>query len=86
VEGDVIGKLALDSCEQVDESAKTAHARYMRFWRSVTSATRKTPEVVLTSVSKLRMSTGGLVKSRSSLTEFFEDWMQAKEQWRAPQW
>lgn len=64
------------------EGARAARARYMRFWRSITSSTKSTPPVVLEAVNKLRGGSGA--RQRSALTDIFEDWMQAKEQWLGP--
>jgi hypothetical protein len=54
----------------------------MRFWRSITSSIKSTPPVVLEAVNKLRGGSGA--RQRSALTDIFEDWMQAKEQWLGP--
>ena len=61
---------------------RKAHAQYMRFWRSVSSNTRNTPDVVLTRVSEMR--TDKRTAFRAKLTGLYEDWIQAKEKWPGP--
>jgi hypothetical protein len=63
------------------QDEKEAHARYMRFWRSITINKRKpAPPCVLTEVAKLTKEEGGKAP-RGVLTFLFEDWMQSKECW-----
>ena len=47
---------------------RPGHARYMRFWRSITANTSRTPPDLLKKVSQLRAKGG-----RGSLTFLFED-------------
>ena len=53
---------------------KMAHARYMRFWRSVQPTAKKTPASVIERAIALK-------GKRGALTAIFEDWMQSKEDW-----
>lgn len=76
--------------EASEDGRKRAHARYMRFWRSVTppekggyaSGDKAAPQCVQLETSRLR-STGGK-KLRSALTGLWEDWLQSGEQWSEP--
>ena len=69
-----------NSADAEMQARRSAHAMYMRFWRSVSTHTKSTPESVILTVSKLRSSCGNK-KLRSNLTGLYEDWIQAKEQW-----
>jgi hypothetical protein len=57
-----------------DDEAKKAHARYMRFWRSVQPGYKTTPQEVIDRIAPLK-------GKRGALTAFFEDWIQSKEEW-----
>jgi hypothetical protein len=56
---------------------REAHNKYMRFWRSLTTASRKTPPEVLAKYEEFKQS-----KERGQLTLLFEDFSQAGEDWQ----
>ena len=64
--------------------AKEARARYMRFWRSITTnKQRPAPPCVLAEIGKLSGS-GSSKTPRGALLFLFEDWLQSKEVWSSP--
>jgi hypothetical protein len=65
------------------ESNRKTHAQYMRFWRSVSSSSKNTPDVVLASIAEMRKDKRS--GFRSKLTGLYEDWIQAREKWPGPQ-
>ena len=60
--------------------AKEARARYMRFWRSITTNKQKpAPPCVLAEIAKINSSAGKT--PRGALLFLFEDWLQSNEVW-----
>ena len=55
------------------------HAKYMRFYRSITTSTKKTPPCVLEKVAALNADEG--MTTRGKLLFLYEDWAQAVEDW-----
>ena len=56
---------------------REAHNKYMRFWRSLTTSSRKTPPEVLAKYEEFKNN-----KERGQLTLLFEDFSQAGEDWQ----
>ena len=68
--------------EEDGAKVKEARARYMRFWRSITTNKQKpAPPCVLTEIGKLN---GSGKTPRGALLFLFEDWLQSKEVWSSP--
>lgn len=61
--------------QELEQARKGARAAYMRFWRSVTTATVKTPPEVLAEYERARHRRGGLCL-------LLEDHVQCKGNWQ----
>lgn len=71
---------AADSKPKVKKARRgDAHAKYMRFYRSITTNANKTPPCVLEKVAALNADE--TITKRGKLLFLFEDWAQSAEDW-----